>query len=350
MKRCTPSELKQYITKVLNVNLVPAVWGSPGIGKSHVIRDIANELNLWVIDLRLSQLEAVDLNGLPDRQDARLVWLPPAAIPLDTDRIPDGYSGWLLFLDELNSAAVDVQKAAYKLILDRMVGQYKLHPACFIAAAGNLTTDRAITYRMPTPLQSRMIHFVMETDIDDWLAWAQKNNIDERIIGFLRYHKDMLYTFNPDSDNYTYACPRTWEFASRLISGEQKLEFTLLEAVIGSAAASAFIGFVNSIKDLVPFSVIIDNPHMAPVMQSSDKTLAVLTLLLNKIDATNYKPILAYVKRYDFEHQYYFFNKLNVMREKAEKMKDTKRFAVYTAITRSSEFIEWATEYAENIL
>ena len=40
-------------------------------------------------------------------------------------------------LDEITNAPMAVQAASYRLILDREVGQYKLHDKVFIASAGS---------------------------------------------------------------------------------------------------------------------------------------------------------------------------------------------------------------------
>ena len=37
------------------------IWGAPGVGKSTAIRELANELDIGFIDVRLAQREPVDL-------------------------------------------------------------------------------------------------------------------------------------------------------------------------------------------------------------------------------------------------------------------------------------------------
>ena len=41
------------------------VWGAPGLGKSTVVREITEELNIGFIDVRLAQREPVDMRGRP---------------------------------------------------------------------------------------------------------------------------------------------------------------------------------------------------------------------------------------------------------------------------------------------
>lgn len=57
-----PSQVKSILAKYLRAGLVPMLTGSPGEGKSSLIKDVAKEFNLKVIDVRLSQCDPTDLN------------------------------------------------------------------------------------------------------------------------------------------------------------------------------------------------------------------------------------------------------------------------------------------------
>ena len=54
-----------------------------------------------------------------------------------------------------------------------------------------------MTYTMPAPLANRFSHFEVESNIDDWVSWAYANNIDEGLIGFLRFKPELLFDFDP---------------------------------------------------------------------------------------------------------------------------------------------------------
>ena len=106
------SQLKQAVIQLFEVKLVPFIQGSPGLGKSGIIHEIAKEYNLKVIDLRLSQCDPTDLAGFPSVVDGRSRYLPMEHFPLASDPKPKGMNGWILFLDEMNSASPAVQAAA----------------------------------------------------------------------------------------------------------------------------------------------------------------------------------------------------------------------------------------------
>jgi MoxR-like ATPase len=110
----TATEAPKQLWHVMSRGLTPMLTSSPGIGKSSIAKQIAKEQNLKVLDLRLSQCDVTDMNGFPmiseDRTKASYV--PMDSFPMEGDEIPDGYDGWLLLLDEINSAAKSVQAAA----------------------------------------------------------------------------------------------------------------------------------------------------------------------------------------------------------------------------------------------
>ena len=120
----TPSisttELYTHIQTLLDTDTPLFIHGSPGIGKSYIVADVAEKNGLELIDIRLSQMDPVDLRGVPSIKDDQTVWMPPVFFPKDMN------SEGILFLDELNSAPPSVQAAIYQLVLNRKMGEYEL--------------------------------------------------------------------------------------------------------------------------------------------------------------------------------------------------------------------------------
>ena len=70
---------------------------------------------------------------------------------------------------------------------------------------------------MPAPLANRFSHFEVDTNLDDWVAWAYDNGIDERVIAFLRFRPELLFDFDPAHNPVAFPSPRSWEFAHRAL-------------------------------------------------------------------------------------------------------------------------------------
>ena len=82
----TPVELKEHLIRVVEERLMIAImiWGPPGIGKSSIVREVAEERNMNFTDLRLSQLSPTDLRGLPVPRDGVMGSRRAAATEGDT--------------------------------------------------------------------------------------------------------------------------------------------------------------------------------------------------------------------------------------------------------------------------
>jgi hypothetical protein len=228
------------------------LWGPPGVGKSQMVLRVGERNKVPVIDLRLSQMEPSDLRGIPFRNGEFVEWAPPAILP---DAKRHGPAG-ILFLDEINSAPPSVSAAAYQLILDRRLGEYKVPQGWAIIAAGNRQGDRGVTYTMPAPLANRFAHFEVDTNLDDWVSWAYANGIDERVIAFLRFRPELLFDFDPAHNPVAFPSPRSWEFAHRALqkfASHGSLLVNTLQACVGPAAGielGAFVANLDNLPDL----------------------------------------------------------------------------------------------------
>lgn len=214
------------------------IWGAPGIGKSDLVRQTAAATDRPLIDLRLSQLEPTDLRGIPVHVDERVRWVPPEELP-DAER--DGPVG-ILFLDEINAAPPAVSAAAYQLILDRRLGQYRLPDGWMIVAAGNRLDDRGITYAMPAPLANRFMHVELQVDVDVWLNWARREGISERLTDFLDNEPHWLSHFDAEQEIAAFPSPRSWVFTHRILQRRQSDDAVTLgqiAACVGPDAAAA---------------------------------------------------------------------------------------------------------------
>lgn len=301
-----PNDLNEALIRVLLTQNVPMIHASPGVGKSQIVKQLADKYSLELIDMRLSQYDATDLNGFPCLEGERSKYKPPATIPLETDEIPKNKNGWLLFLDEINSAFQSVQASAYKLILDRAVGDHKLHPKVYMVAAGNLATDKAIVNRSGTAMQSRLIHFQLEVDKDSWFEWANTNKIDSRVISFIGFRPALLHNFDPNHSDSTFPCPRTWEFLSNAIKNRpelDKVDKAIAAGTVGQGAATEFFSFINVYTKIPTIQQIIDAPTKVKLEDEPSMYYALSGMVASNINDSNITPIYEFIKRLPLEFQ-----------------------------------------------
>ena len=228
--------------------------------------------------------------------------------PLETDDLPKNKDGWLLFLDELPNASTAVQIAAYKLILDREVGNHKLHDSCYIVAAGNREEDGCFVQEFPEALKSRVTFLTLETSYEEFLDFAYKNNFSAEITGFINFKPSSLNKKYPDSDSKAYACNRTWEFADRIIKANTDSYLTrqLLEGTIGSVAASEFTAFCKYFNKLPTYKEVVSGKAMSVDATDVGIMYALTSMLSANYDDTQPESVveacLNYLKPYPKEY------------------------------------------------
>ena len=243
LRTVSPNGAKKSILRAFKKKRPLFMWGPPGIGKSDIVGQITKQLkNSHLIDIRLSLWEPTDIKGIPyyAANDNVMAWAPPQELP--TEEFAAQFDNIVLFLDEMNSAAPAVQAAAYQLILNRRVGQYKLPDNVLIVAAGNREADKGVTYRMPAPLANRFVHLELAVDFDDWFQWAVDNNIHQDVVGYLTFAKKDLYDYDPKSPSRSFATPRSWSFVSELLEDDDDENTTtdLVSGAVGEGLAVKF--------------------------------------------------------------------------------------------------------------
>jgi hypothetical protein len=309
MIEISSTAMVEALDSVLLSKLTPMLVGSPGIGKSDIVKLVAKKHNLKLIDVRLAQSDPTDLNGFPTLQSdgKRMDYAPPTTFPLEhLDQIPEGHDGWLLFLDEINAAPPSIQAAAYKLVLDRQIGAHNLHKRVAIVCAGNKSTDKAIVNRLSTAMQSRMIHLNLMVDPESWLDWANASDIDHRVISFIKFRPELLHKFNPSHADDTFASPRTWEFLSKIIKDKPKFTRTdhaVLVGTVGEGPATEFRAFSEVYKDLPTIEDMIENPTLVNIPREPGHQYAMTTLISHHANDDTIESLMIVTKKLPIEFQ-----------------------------------------------
>lgn len=283
-----PKKVKELLLKAIeNPEEMPPVFlsGPPGIGKSAIPLEVAEEANIGFIDMRLVHKDPTDLRGIPIPQDGKAVWLPPSDLPVDGRGI--------LFLDELTSAPPLVQASAYQLTFDRQLGEYSLPQGWYIVAAGNRIEDRAVVHRMSSALNNRFIHINFEPNLGDWTEWALSVRIDPNIISFLHFRPELLFQFNPESSEKAFASPRTWDFADRVIkiSGKSILA-EVLEGTVGKGATAEFMAFLKVKTELPDLKQIFNGENFVP--DRMDLKYALVSALVSRAKGNQFERLIQY--------------------------------------------------------
>ncbi len=220
----TASELEEILDHYLDagssLNYALKIVGHPGIGKSDIVRQVAERKNLYFIDTRLAFKENVDLGGypVPDHQARRMIYYRPRFIP--PERVPENYNGIVWFLDESNRAHPTVIQTLFQIITERTCGEHALPEKTSIILAGNLGEgdDTTITEFDDSALDGRLAVFQLRPTAQDWLFWAEREGIHPYILRYIALFPERLW----DEENIN-PNPRGWHQVSRALAGSYSI-------------------------------------------------------------------------------------------------------------------------------
>ncbi len=256
----TPKALCDFLLHVAIIRPV-FIWGPPGIGKSSIVQQFAQEVGLPCVSMLGSQLAPEDLIGVPQIIDGKSRFCPPTLIAREQP--------YCLFLDELNACSHEVQKAFYSLIHERRLGEYHMPPGSIVLGAGNRAQDSAIVKPMSSALVNRMVHVQLQASHRDWREWAYQNDIHPLVLDYLQNRPDHLWSQPPKTEE-PFSTPRSWHMLSDALReyGEELTDETLELLAFGCltpAHAGQFKAFVKQVRSKYRLSAILEGklgwPH-----------------------------------------------------------------------------------------
>ena len=234
-----------------------SIEADAGIGKTSILRQIAEERGMTFVKLQLAQLdEPGDLLGFPqvefECQVAKkvkdsdgnvkvqimpgMVWLNAKQLEQlgkdtmvrQTGKTRMGYAkpawvpdynekGCMFVLDDYVRAAPQLLQAMMELILDQGYVSWHLPKKTTICLSNNPDNGQYNVNSLDEAQRTKFVNFEVTFDVDAWSKWAEKTNVDGRCINFVLSHSEEL--FNTDENGDRICNPRSFCMFADMISG-----------------------------------------------------------------------------------------------------------------------------------
>ncbi|MBO4345251.1 MAG: AAA family ATPase [Victivallales bacterium] len=281
LKHLVSRNMEAIAERPETAGLIPPimVWGAPGLGKSSILRQVAKDLGVGFIDVRLAQREPVDIRGLPVPGEDGVKWLVSSDWPRDMN------SRGIILFDEITAADRSLQVAAYEFILDRRLGElYTVPNGWYICAAGNRTEDRAVATTISSALANRFMHLELGEDTESWLSWARRHDIRPEVMGFIRFSPQSLFRQKNENLERGWPSPRAWERVSRMLDildgDDESFIRKTVYGLVGNRAGVEFMEFRKLSASFGDVKSMMTDPS-APVVipERADMRYAIVTAM-----------------------------------------------------------------------
>lgn len=202
--------MKSTITDLLKSNTSAIIYGMSGWGKSQIIEQSAQDLGMKCQILSLAGVAPEDF-GIPTVREGYYEYLPPKWA-YDYYKSGDNF---VLFLDEITQATIQVMHAVYPLVLERRIGGLHL-PNMRIIAASNYDHENPHLTTIMKPLLNR---FEVEIKIEEDFGQGMVDDFWEYIIKKYPQQEQVIHILQ---NNIISTNPRAYESGIRFIQDNPK--------------------------------------------------------------------------------------------------------------------------------
>ena len=231
----------------------------------------------------------------------------------------------ILMIDEYGKANPAVKNALLRVMLERKIGGYELHPDSIIFATTNLGAE-GVGDLLPPHARNRITVITSrKPDNMEWIEWGINNGVDHTLLGWCKDNPHLFHSFedvkDPDDNPYIYhpkqqrtafVTPRSLEAASDWLKTREQFDdqtlTSLLMGTIGERGAMDLMAFVKLADQLPSLQSIKDDPKNAKVPDSAAAVCMVVYRTLSTIGPDWIDAWMDYMVRLDKEAQGMFAN------------------------------------------
>ena len=285
--------LKQTLKSLFPIRRTVCIEGAPGGGKTTIVHEVANELEIPVIEKHLPTMLVEDFGILFKNDTGGLRYELPDWFPVK-GKAPE--HGILLF-DDRNQAGNDLQKVLANICQARNLHGASLPDGWMVISTGNRQSDRAGANRVLGHLRNRETVYELETHLDDSTAWMIDHGVKAEVTSFLRFRTGLLHDYDPQRDSNP--TPRSWVEGVSDVLGTvpPEAEFESFKGAVGEGAAAEFVGFMRVWRKLPNIDALLLNPTTGDVPTDPATLYAIAGSVADRATENNFDRVCTYAAR-----------------------------------------------------
>ena len=200
--------------------------GPPGIGKTAIMEQIAQDLNVGLVSYSMTHHTRQSALGLPfitseeyDGEEFQISEYTMSEIIASVYKLrkETGHKEGILFLDEINCVSETLAPAMLQFLQYKVFGTHQIPRGWIVVTAGNPPEYNKSVREYDIATWDRLKRIDVEPDYEVWKEYAYKKGIHGSILTFLEIKKNYFYVVETTVDRKSFVTARGWEDLSEMI-------------------------------------------------------------------------------------------------------------------------------------
>lgn len=200
--------------------------GAPGIGKTAIMEQIAQELNVGLVSYSMTHHTRQSALGLPfiekeefdgveyNVSEYTMSEIIAAVYKLKKET---GHQEGILFLDEVNCVSETLAPSMLQFLQYKVFGTHQIPKGWIVVTAGNPPEYNKSVREYDIVTWDRLKRVDVEPNYEVWKEYAYKKGIHGSILTFLEIKKNYFYVVETTVERKSFVTARGWEDLSEMI-------------------------------------------------------------------------------------------------------------------------------------
>lgn len=281
--------------------------GAPGIGKTAVMEQIAQELGLALVSYSMTHHTRQSALGLPfickKEYDGKTVDVSEYTMSeiiasvyetMEASGIREG----ILFLDEINCVSETLAPSMLQFLQYKVFGRHQVPEGWVVVTAGNPPEYNKSVREFDVVTLDRLKVLDVEADYRTWKEYAGEQGIHSAILNYLELKKEHFYRIEASLKGKTYVTARGWEDLSQILQmyeeeGMQVDETLISQYIRNEKIAREFAAYYDLYnkykRDYQIYEILAGNAPRSALQRAQeapfDERLSLVGMLLDKIQS-----------------------------------------------------------------
>ncbi len=216
--------------------------GAPGIGKTAIMEQIAQELGIALVSYSMTHHTRQSALGLPFithkeyegvSYDVSEYTMSEIIASIYDVMAASGIKEGILFLDEINCVSETLAPSMLQFLQYKVFGRHSVPEGWVIVTAGNPPEYNKSVREFDVVTLDRMKILEVEAEYEIWREYARERGIHTAILNYLDMKKEDFYQVETTVRGKDYVTARGWEDLSQMLLLYEEEGLAVEESLVG---------------------------------------------------------------------------------------------------------------------